>query len=147
MPNGRAGCGWSRPPRAPVAAAVRRSSLPLLDIGADVELVRPAVARLVVQCPVGFGHRAGPDQAVRRPIRHRSGGGAEPPADRLAVDRTIDDQVCYMDVFWCKLARHRLYDRAQTELRRREGSEAGAAANAGSGASDQDGAAAAWHHA
>jgi hypothetical protein len=64
------------------------------------------------------------DQAVRRQIGHRPGGGAEPPVDCLAVDRAIDDQMGDMDVLWCKLARHRLCDRAQAELRRREGGEA-----------------------
>src|ERR1700687_879432 len=97
MPNGRAGCGWARPPTARVDAAVPRSSLPLLDIGAHVELVRPAVAGLVVQCPVGLSNRAGLDQAVRRPIRHYPNGDVEPPVDRLAVDRAIDDQMDDMD--------------------------------------------------
>src|SRR5258707_8417679 len=146
MPNGRAGCGWFRRPTAPAAAAVRRSSLQPLDIGADVELVRPAVPRLVVQCPVGFGDRAGLDQAVRRRIGDCPGCGAEPPVNSLTVDRAVDDQMDDMDVLWCKLARHGLCDPAQAELRRREGGEAGAAANAGSGASEQDGAATARHH-
>src|SRR6516162_7503218 len=103
-PNGRAGCGWFQYPTAPAAAA-RQSSLPPLAIGSQVELVRPAVARLVVQRPIGFGDRAGLDQAVRRQIGHRAGGGAEPSVDRLAVDRAIDDQVSDMDILGRELAR------------------------------------------
>src|SRR6516164_11307058 len=98
MPNERARCGWFPHPTTRAAAAVRRSSLPPLDIGAEVEFVRPAVARLVVQCPVGFGDGAGLDQAVRWPVGHRPGGGAEPPVDRLAVDRAIDDQMGNMNI-------------------------------------------------
>src|SRR5260370_11363605 len=104
MPNERAGCGWFRRPTAPVDAAVRRASLPPLGTGTEVELVRPAVARLVVQCPVGFGDRAGLDQAVPRQVGHRPRGGAEPPVDRLAVDRTIDDQMGDMNALRRQLA-------------------------------------------
>src|SRR5271169_6057694 len=112
MPNGRAKSGWFRHPTAPAAAVARRSSLPALAIGTDVELVRPAVARLVVYCPVGFGDGAGPDQAVRRQIGHCPGGGAEPSVDRLAVDRSIDNQMGDMDILWRELARHSLCERA-----------------------------------
>src|SRR2546423_500693 len=99
MPNGRAKCGWFQHPTAPAAAAVRRSSLPALAVRPEIELVRPAVARLVVQCPVGFGNGAGLDQAIRRKIGHRSGGGAEPSVDRLAVDRAVDDEMGNMNIF------------------------------------------------
>src|ERR1700757_3839668 len=101
MPNGRAKCGWFRHPTAPAVAAVRRSSLPPLAVGPEIELVRPAVARLAVQSPVGFSNGVGLDQAVRRKIGHHSGGGAEPPVDRLAVDRAVDDQMGNMNILRC----------------------------------------------
>src|SRR5262252_1253243 len=135
MPNGRARSGWFRRPTTPAAAAVRRPSLPPLAVGPEIELVRPAVARLVVQCPVGFSDGAGLDQAVRRKIGHYSGGGAEPPMDRLAVDRSVDNQMGDMNILRGELARHGLCHGAQAELRRRKRGEAGAAANAGGGAS------------
>src|SRR6516165_7887303 len=128
MPNAPARCGWSRHPTARALAAVWRSSLPPLDIGTDVELVRPAVARLVVQRPIGLGDGAGPDQAVRRPLWHRSVGGREPPMDRRAVDRAVDDQMRDMNILECELARDGLSERAQTEFRCRKSSETGAAA-------------------
>src|SRR5437868_7718577 len=108
MPNGRAKSGWFRRPTTPVVAPICRSMLPALAVGPKIELVRPAVARLVVQCPVRFSNGAGLDQAVRRKIGHRSGGGAEPPVDRLAVDRAIDDQMGNMNVLRSELARHGL---------------------------------------
>src|SRR5262245_9843533 len=104
MPNGRARSGWFRRPTTPAAAAVRRPSLPPFAVGPEIELVRPAVARLVVQCPVGLGDGAGLDQAVRREVGHRSGGGAQPPVDRLAVDRAVDDQTGDMNILPCELA-------------------------------------------
>src|SRR6516162_3129653 len=140
-PNGRAGCGWFQYPTAPAAVACK-SLLPPLAIGSQVELVRPAVARLVVQRPIGFGDGAGLDQAVRRQIGHRA-GGAESSVNRLAVDRAIDDQVSDVDILRCELARRGLRDPAQAELSRRKSGIAGTAAQAGGGAGEQDGAAAA----
>jgi hypothetical protein len=90
---------------------------------------------LIVQRPIGFGNGAGLDQAVRGKIGYHSGGGAEPPVDRLAVDRAIDNQMGNMNIFRCELACHRLRHGAQAELRRRKRGEAGAAANAGGRAS------------
>src|SRR5260370_34053554 len=80
--------------------------LPPLAVGLDIELVRPAGARLVVQCPVGLGNGAGLGQAVRPKIGHGSGGGAEPSVDRLAVDRAVDDQMGNMNILRRELARH-----------------------------------------
>src|SRR3984893_4816856 len=107
MPNARAKSGWFRRPTAPAALAVRRSSLPPLAVRPEIELVRPAVARLVLQGPIGLGDGAGLDQAVRRKVGHHSGGGAEPSVDRLAVDRPVDDQMGDMNILRCELARHR----------------------------------------
>src|SRR5437660_12285610 len=118
MPNGRAKSGWFRRPTAPAVAPVCRSLLPPLAVGPDIELVRPAVARLVVQRPVGFSNGAGLDQAVRRKIGHRSGGSAEPPVDRRAVDRAVNDQMGNMNILRSKLARHGLFHRAPPELPR-----------------------------
>src|SRR6516225_6534552 len=146
MPSGRAMSGWFRRPTTLAVATVFRSSLPPLAVGPQIELVRPAVSRLVVQCPVGFSNGARLDQAVRRKLGHYSGGGAEAPADRLAVDRAVDDQMGDVNILRCKLARHGLCHRAQTELRRRKRGEAGAAAHAGGGAGKQDRATGAWHH-
>src|SRR5690242_19456096 len=129
MPNARAESGWYRRPTAAAAAPVCRSWLPPLAVGPQIELVSPAVSRLIMQRPVGFGNGAGLDQAVRRKIRHYSGGGAEPPVDRLAVDRTIDDQMGNMNILWGEFARHRLRHRAQAELCRRKRGKARAAAN------------------
>src|SRR5260370_21241970 len=146
MPNARATSGWFRRPTTPAAAPLYRSMLPPLAVGPKIELVRPAISRLIVQCPVGLSNGAGLDQAVRRKIGHRSGGGAEPPVDRLAIDRAIDDQMGNMNILRSELARHGLCHRAQAELRRRKRGEAGTAANAGGGASKQDRAAAAWRY-
>src|SRR6202030_2320332 len=97
--------------------------LPPLAVGPEIELVRPAVARLVVQRPVGLGNGAGLDQAVRRKVGHRSGGGAEASVDRLAVDRAVDDQMGNMNILRRELARHGLCYSAQAELRRRKRGE------------------------
>src|SRR4029077_13044949 len=103
MPSERAQFGSFQPPIAPAAAALCRSLLPPLAVGAEVEFVRPAVARLVVQSPIGLGNGIGLDQAVRRKIGHRAGRGAEPSVDGLAVDRTVDDQMGNMNILGCEL--------------------------------------------
>src|SRR5215831_3916645 len=146
MPNARAKSGWFPRPTAPAAAAVCRSSLPPLAVRPDIELVRPTIARLIVQRPIGFSYGVGLDQAVRRKIGHRAGRGAEQSVDGLAIDRTVDDQMGNMNILGCELARHGLYHRAQAELRCSKRGEARAAANAGSSASKQDRTAATRYH-
>src|ERR1700730_14323759 len=103
MPNARAKSGWFQRPTAPAALAVRRSSLPPLAVRPEIELVRPAIARLVVQRPIGLGDGTGLDQAVWREVGHHSCGGAQPSVDRLAVDRAVDDQMGDMDILRCEL--------------------------------------------
>src|SRR5438045_9572873 len=108
MPNARAKSGWFRRPTGPAVAPICRSMLPPFAVWPKIELVRPAVSRLMVQCPVGFSNGAGLDQPVRRKIGHRSGSGAEPLVDRRALYRPSDDPTGYMDILRSDLTPHGL---------------------------------------
>ncbi|KAF5292566.1 hypothetical protein FQR65_LT20262 [Abscondita terminalis] len=117
--------------------------LPGLHPGTQFGFVRPGIARLHVDLPVQVGDVPGVDDAG-----HLTCGIAlgEVFADEFGIDGAIDHGVGHMDAAWPQFACHALGECAQTVLGAREGRKALAAAQAGGGAREQDGAAPARQH-
>src|SRR6185312_81003 len=120
---------------------------PLLRGGPKIELVSPAVFRLLMREPIGFRDRARPGQRIGENVPGLDAAcGLQPGANGVAVDGGIDDQMNDMNVLWSKLARHGLSEGPQPEFRRSESGKALAAAEACCGARKEDRAAAARDH-
>ncbi|SPA07906.1 hypothetical protein CBM2625_B110181 [Cupriavidus taiwanensis] len=109
--------------------------LPAFHPGTQVQLMRPRVARLLVQHPVGIGDMVGIDDAVlglgRVAVR-------EVFANPLGVDGGIDHQVRDVDVLWPQFARHALRQRPQRVLGAGKRGHVLAPAQAGGGAGKED---------
>src|SRR5580692_1189318 len=107
----------SKSPRLPFSPPAS-APLPFLSERPDFLLEGPGVARLLIELPIGLRHRGRPHQAIGIEIFDRL--GALPVSDELAhpfgVDTGIDHEMGDMDVFGTEFARHRLRDRAQSEL-------------------------------
>jgi hypothetical protein len=102
-----------------------------------------------MELPIGLGDRGGVHQRVER---QRRGGfpaprGGDPFPHPGGIDAGVDDEVGDVDVLRRELAGHRLGERAQPGLGRRESRIALAPAQRGGGAGEEDRAAAVRQHA
>src|SRR5262245_1381437 len=116
----------------------RTSSLPLFAERADFELEGPGALRLLIELPIGFrdGRRRHQQIWIIQRVRPQRFDASLPYP--FGIDPGIDDEMGDMDVLRPELARHRLRDRPQAELRAGECRIADAAAQACGGAGEED---------
>src|SRR5215470_6089490 len=124
----------------------RTSSLPLFAERTDFQLEGPGALWLLVELPVGFRDGCRRHQQIRIIQRVRAQRLDAPLPYPFGIDPGIDDEMGDVDVLRPELARHRLRDRAQAELRAGECRIADTAAQARGGAGEEDVALAARQH-
>src|ERR1700730_1854217 len=121
---------------------------PCLSERTDFQLKGPRVVRLLIKLPIGLGDRDGPHQTagIETVQRRFAFTFFDPLAHPRGIDSGVDDQMGDMNIPRAEFPRSALGDCAQTELRARECSVAGAAAQAGSGAGEEDASVTARQH-
>jgi hypothetical protein len=119
---------------------------PRLAEGTDFEVEGPGALRLLVELPIGFSHgsRRHQEGGVIQRVRPES---FDPPLTHpFGINAGADDEMGDMDVLGPELARSRLRNGAQSELRASESRIADAPAQVGGRADEEDVALAARQH-
>src|SRR5215471_6411688 len=116
--------------------SIHFSRLPLFSERADFKLERPGAARLLIKLPVSSRHRGWRHQQIGIIQRLLAPELLASLAHPRRVDAGVDNQMRHVDVLRAQLARHRLRDRAETELGAGKRRISAAAAQGSGGASE-----------